>query len=52
LGQEKKYRPAQQAYYHRAKCNAAAVLGKYDANMDSRFTGEITPTYHPDSEDY
>jgi fructose-bisphosphate aldolase, class I len=51
LGNEKKYRPAQQAYYHRAKCNAAAAVGKYDATMDSRFTGEMMPALHPDSED-
>ena len=51
LGNEKKYRSAQQAYYHRAKCNAAAALGKYDATMDSRFTGEMMPAHHPDSED-
>jgi len=50
-GNEKKYLPAQQAYYHRAKCNAAAALGKYDATMDSRFTGEITSAHDPDSED-
>ena len=51
LGNEKKYQPAQQAYYHRAKCNAGAAVGKYDATMDSRFAGEMLPTHHPDSED-
>ena len=49
LGNENNYRPAQQAYYHRAKCNAAAVLGRYDATMDSRFTGESTSAHDSDS---
>jgi len=51
LGNEKKYRPAQQAYFHRAKCNGAAVLGKYNATMDSKFTREITQAQHSDCED-
>ncbi len=48
---EKRYRPAQQAYHHRAKCNAAAVLGKYNATMESKFTAEITRAHHSDCED-
>ncbi len=51
LGNEKKYRPAQQAYLHRAKCNGAAVLGRYNATMDSKFTREITQAQHSDCED-
>lgn len=51
LGNEKKYRPAQQAYLHRAKCNAAAALGKYSAGMDSNVTREVTQAYDSDSED-
>jgi len=51
LGNAKRYRPAQQAYFQRAKCNAAAVLGKYNATMDSKFIREITQAQHSDCED-
>ncbi len=51
LGNAKRYRPAQQAYFHRAKCNAAAVLGKYDISMDSKFARETTQAHDSDSED-
>jgi fructose-bisphosphate aldolase class I len=51
LGNKKNYRAAQQAYYHRAKCNAAATLGKYTAAMENDFTGEIAIGHRSDCED-
>lgn len=51
LGSEQNYRAAQQAYHHRAKCNASATLGKYTATMENEFTGEITKRHGSDCED-
>jgi len=41
LGNKQNYRSAQDAYHHRAKCNAAASVGKYTAAMESEFSGEM-----------
>ena len=41
LGNKQNYSAAQQAFYHRANCNAAASVGKYAAAMENQFTGEI-----------
>jgi fructose-bisphosphate aldolase, class I len=51
LGDKQKYRAAQQAYHHRAKCNAAASIGKYTAAMENEFTGEIARRHRSDRED-
>ena len=42
LGNKDKYEAAQQAYFLRAACNAAAAIGKYDTAMESEFTAELT----------
>ncbi len=42
-GQESNVPAAQRALYHRAKCNRAARLGEYSAEVDSR---EETATMH------
>ncbi|MGO9062636.1 MAG: class I fructose-bisphosphate aldolase [Candidatus Binataceae bacterium] len=39
LGKKDKWQAAQQAYYHRARCNAAATLGRYTAAMENEFAG-------------
>jgi fructose-bisphosphate aldolase, class I len=44
-GDKKNRQAAQQAYYHRARCNAAASVGKYTASMEDQFTSDI-PTRH------
>jgi fructose-bisphosphate aldolase class I len=41
LGKKENHRAAQQAYHHRAKCNAAATLGTYSTEMENKFAGEI-----------
>jgi fructose-bisphosphate aldolase class I len=38
LGKESNMMPAQQALYHRAKCNRAAHRGKYDEAMEKATT--------------
>ena len=40
-GDKKNYQTAQHAYYHRARCNAAASLGKYAAIMENESGGEV-----------
>ena len=51
LGNKNNDRPAQQAYYHRAGCNAAASLGRYTAAMEKEFTGKIAKRYRSEGED-
>jgi fructose-bisphosphate aldolase, class I len=51
LGNKDNDRAAQQAYYHRAKCNAAATVGKYTAAMENELTGEIAKGYRSEGED-
>jgi fructose-bisphosphate aldolase class I len=40
LGNKDNAQAAQRAYYHRARCNAAATLGQYTAIMENEFTGK------------
>lgn len=40
LGKKENYQAARQAYYHRAKCNAAATLGRYTAAMENELVAE------------
>jgi fructose-bisphosphate aldolase class I len=51
LGNKDNYSAAQQAYYHRAKCNAAASSGKYTAAMENEFRTEAAKGYGSDGED-
>jgi fructose-bisphosphate aldolase, class I len=51
LGNKDNDRAAQQAYYHRARCNAAASLGRYTAAMEKEFTGKIAKGYRLEGED-
>jgi fructose-bisphosphate aldolase, class I len=51
LGDKKNYGPAQQAYHHRAKCNAAASLGKYTAAMEKELAGETARRYRSEQQD-
>jgi fructose-bisphosphate aldolase class I len=51
LGNKDTCPAAQHAYYHRAKCNAAATLGKYTAAMEDEFTGEMGRGHHSECED-
>jgi fructose-bisphosphate aldolase, class I len=51
LGDKQNYRAAQQAYYHRAKCNAAASICRYSAEMETEFNGEIARRHRSDRED-
>jgi fructose-bisphosphate aldolase class I len=44
-------RTAQQAYYHRAKCNSAASLGKYATALENDSTGEIAKGHRSQHED-
>lgn len=51
LGNRDNVGAAQQAYSHRAKCNAAATLGKYTAAMENEFTSETAKGHRSDYED-
>jgi len=51
LGNKDNDQAAQQAYYHRARCNAAATLGKYTAAMENELTGKIAKGYRSEGED-
>jgi fructose-bisphosphate aldolase, class I len=51
LGNKNNDRAAQQAYYHRARCNAAASLGRYTAAMEKEFTGKIAKGYRSECDD-
>ena len=51
LGKKDKAPAAQRAYYHRAKCNAAAALGTYTPDMEDELVGEVVGGDHFDYED-
>lgn len=51
LGNKNSGRAAQQAYYHRARCNAAASLGRYTEAMEKEFTGKIAKGYRSECDD-
>jgi fructose-bisphosphate aldolase, class I len=51
LGSKDNDRAAQQAYYHRARCNAAATLSKYTAAMENELSGKMARQYRSEHED-
>jgi fructose-bisphosphate aldolase class I len=51
LGKKVRSHAAQRAYYHRARCNAAAALGRYTWDMEDELAGGIVGGDHFDSED-
>jgi fructose-bisphosphate aldolase class I len=52
LGNKDNVRAAQHAYHHRARCNAAAALGKYTAaTMENEFTDKVAKGHRSDYED-
>jgi fructose-bisphosphate aldolase class I len=51
LGNKQNYRSAQQAFHHRAKCNAAASIGEYTATMENEVSGEIASRHHSEQGD-
>jgi len=51
LGSKENCRAAQQAYYHRAKCNSAATLGKYSVALENEFADETARGHRSDCED-
>jgi fructose-bisphosphate aldolase, class I len=51
LGDRKNYGAAQQAYHHRARCNAAASAGKYTASMENEFTSKIVRKHRSEQQD-
>jgi len=50
-GDNENWLAAQEAYYHRAKCNSAASLAKYTAAMETEFRCEPARTYYSDQAD-
>jgi fructose-bisphosphate aldolase, class I len=48
---KKNYQAAQQAYYHRAKCNAAASAGKYTEALENEFRSEVAEQHRSEWED-
>jgi len=51
LGNKQNYAAAQQAFHHRAKCNAAASAGKYTAALENEFSGEIARRHRSEHQD-
>jgi fructose-bisphosphate aldolase class I len=51
LGDRKNYGAAQEAYYHRAKCNSAASVGMYTAAMENGFTGAAARKHRSEQQD-
>jgi fructose-bisphosphate aldolase class I len=51
LGSKQNSQAAQQAYIHRAKCNAAASIGKYTEAMEKEFGGEMIRRHRSQRED-
>jgi fructose-bisphosphate aldolase class I len=51
LGNEKNYRAAQGAFYHRARCNAAASIGNYTATMEYESGDEMARRHRSDNND-
>jgi fructose-bisphosphate aldolase class I len=51
LGNKERYPEAQQAYYHRARCNAAAILGKYNESVEAEYSGGVAEGNSSDFED-
>ena len=51
LGSSQNTLAAQQAFSHRAKCNAAASTGKYITTMENEFSGEAARKHRSDRED-
>jgi fructose-bisphosphate aldolase class I len=51
LGNKNNDRAAQQGYRHRARCNAAASLGRYTAAMEKEFTAKIAKGCRSEDED-
>lgn len=51
LGHKQNYSAAQQAYHHRANCNAAASAGKYTATMENEFSSEIARRHRSEQQD-
>jgi fructose-bisphosphate aldolase, class I len=51
LGSRRNYEAAQQAYYHRARCNAAASLGGYTAEMENEFRDDSATQYESERQD-
>jgi fructose-bisphosphate aldolase class I len=51
LGKKDNYGVAQEAYCHRARCNAAATVGKYTVAMENELTGQIVEGHRSDCED-
>ena len=51
LGNKQNYMTAQHAYCHRAKCNAAASLGKYSAAMENELSSEVVGRHRSDRDD-
>src|SRR5215467_4151388 len=51
LGSARNYEAAQQAYCHRARCNAAASLGAYTAEMENEFKDNSARQYKSERPD-
>jgi fructose-bisphosphate aldolase, class I len=51
LGNRRNCEAAQQAYYHRAKCNAAASVGGYTAEMENESTYDSPTQYQSERQD-
>ena len=51
LGSRQNYAAAQHAYYHRAKCNAAASLGGYTEKLENEFRKNSASQYESERQD-
>jgi fructose-bisphosphate aldolase, class I len=51
LGNKQNCAAAQRAYYHRARCNAAASTRKYNSTMENELSGEVARGHRSNRED-
>jgi fructose-bisphosphate aldolase class I len=50
-GKQQNLKAAQQAFYHRAKCNGAAVIGKYTSALEGQKSDQKAPVHRSDWHD-
>ena len=50
-GKEQNLKAGQQAFYHRAKCNSAAAVGKYTSDLEGKKSGAKAAAHRSDWHD-
>jgi fructose-bisphosphate aldolase class I len=50
-GKQQNLKAAQQAFYHRAKCNSAAAIGKYTSTLEGKKSAQEAAVHRSDWHD-